>query len=108
MITYANGRIASWGRTADGKDDGGVIVLALVADESDKTKTDKLSSHLGRFLTTDNGGKIAEPLEGSKCGKAVAMRDGSSRAGGLAICDIHELYALCTLVVCGCEIEVLV
>ncbi len=68
MPTYTNGRISSKCRTTNGEDDGGIIVLALVADKGNEAETNKLRCHLCSFSTTD-GGKIAEPLRG----KAVPM-----------------------------------
>ncbi len=73
MPTYTNGRISSRCRTTNGEDDGRIIVLALVADKSNEAETNKLRCHLCGFFTTDDGRKIAEPLEGSEGGKAVAM-----------------------------------
>ena len=71
--TYANRRISTRRRTTDGEDDGGVIVLPLVADKGNEAETNKLRSHLCGFFTTDDGGKITEPLEGGEGGKAVTM-----------------------------------
>lgn len=109
METYANGRIATRRRAANGEDDGGIIVLTLVANKADEAETHKVGSHLCCFLTTDDGGKIAEPLEGGESGKAVTMNDGLilSRGGGLPVCNIHELDALGPFVVSGCSIQVL-
>jgi hypothetical protein len=71
--TYTNGRISTRCGTTNGEDDGGIIVLALVADEGNEAETNKLRCHLCSFFTTDDGGKIAEPLEGGKGGETVAM-----------------------------------
>ena len=71
--THTNGRISTWCRPTNGEDDGGIVVLPLVADKGNEAKTNKLRSHLGGFFTTDDGGKIAEPLEGGEGGKAVSM-----------------------------------
>ena len=73
--TYAHGRISTRCRTTNGEDDGGIIVLALVADKSNEAKTNKLGCHLCSFFTSDDGGKIAEPLEGGEGRKTVAMSD---------------------------------
>ena len=74
--TYADRGIATRRRTTNGENDSGIVVLALVANKGDEAETNKLRSHLRGFLTTDYGGKIAEPLEGSESGKAVALGDG--------------------------------
>jgi hypothetical protein len=71
--TYTNGRISTRCRTTNGEDDGGIIVLALVADKGNEAKTNKLRCHLCSFFTTDDGGKIAEPLEGGEGGKTVLV-----------------------------------
>ena len=74
--TYANRGIATRRRTTNGENDGGIVVLAPVADKGDEAETNKLRSHLRGFLATDDGGKIAEPLEGGEGGKTVALGDG--------------------------------
>jgi hypothetical protein len=105
--TYTNGRISTRRRTTDGEDDGRIIVLALIADKGNEAKTNKLRSHLCSFFTTDDGGKIAEPLEGGEGGKAVAMSHQLRLSGTrrLAICHVHDLDTLGPFVVSGCGIE---
>ena len=71
--TYTNRRSATRRRTTNGEDDGGITVFALVADMGNEAKTNKLHCHLCSFFTTDDGGKIAEPLEGGKGGKTVLV-----------------------------------
>ena len=106
---YADRRVSTRGRAANGKNDGRIVVLALIAHESDEAETDKLRSHLRGLFASDDGGKITEPLEGCEGGKAVALGDGlrPSRSGRLAICNVHELDAPGALVISGCGIGVL-
>lgn len=107
--TYADRGIATRRGATNGENDGGIVVLPLVANKGDKAKTDKLRSHLRGFFATDDRCEITEPLECSESGKTVTMIDGlrSSRTGGLAISKVVELDALCTFVISGCRIDVL-
>ncbi len=70
MPTYTNERVSSRCRTTNGENDGGIIVLAPVTDKGNEAETNNMRCHLCGFFTTDDGGKITEPLEG---GKAVAV-----------------------------------
>ena len=100
MKAYSN-RGTRRGRTTDGKNDGRVVVLALIADEGDKAETDKLSSHLRSFLPTDDGCEITEPLKCSHGGKTVLL-DGCCRAAHDGLCslgDVHESETLGALLI---------
>ena len=107
--TYADRGISTRRGTTNGENDGGIVVLPLVANKCDKAETDKLRGHLRGFLTTDDRGEITEPLERCEGGKAVTIIDElrPSRTGRLTICRVVELDALCTFVIGGCGIDVL-
>ena len=90
--TYAN-RGTGRRRTADGKYNRRVVILALIADESAEVEPDKLSSHVHNFLPTNDRGKIPEPLEYGHSGGTVFLDGGSRTAhGGLcALGNVQEI-----------------
>jgi len=59
---YADRGIATRHRAMNGENDGGIVVLLLVANKGHKAETDKLRSNLHGFLATDDRGEITEPL----------------------------------------------
>ena len=104
--TYPN-RGAGWGGTTDGKDNRRVVILTLITDESDKTESEKLSSHLRSLLPTNNRCKVAEPLERGDSGKTVFL-DGGGGASHDRLCafgDVHESETLGALCVCLVGVE---
>ena len=88
--THPN-RGTGWGGTTDGEDNRRVVILTLIADESDKTESDELSSHLRSLLPTNDRCKIAEPLERGDSGKTVLLDCGSGAAHDrlYALGDVH-------------------
>ena len=100
--TCVNRRITARSRAAYGEDDGRVVVLPLVTDESDEAETNKLRSHLSSFLPSHDRGEIAEPLQSTDRSKAVFVYDSTASNRWLrSFLNIHQLCAFCTFMVLG-------
>ena len=100
MQTHTNGRVTAGSRTSNGENDGRIVVLPLVADQSDEAKANKLCCHLCGFLSPYNGRKVAKPLERRDGGKTIFVYDSLFAQERLCFfLYVHELHAFGSLVV---------